>query len=82
MTGSGGSSNLIIDLTKYSNYMLTCGAVVSHVFTETSSTGLLTNTCTATYCIINAPTDEARCVGGARPFYTYIYILILNFPNG
>ena len=47
--------------------MLTCGAVVSHVFTETSSTGLLTNTCTATACIINVPTDLARYIGGARP---------------
>jgi hypothetical protein len=45
--------------------MKTCG------FTETSGTGLLSCTCTATACTIVVPTDNVRYVGGALPEFTY-----------
>ena len=71
LTGSGATSNAVLDLTLYSFYERSCGAHSTPVFSETSGTGLLTNTCTSTSCTIVVPTDSARYVGATLAEFTY-----------
>ena len=79
LKGSGGTSNIVFDLTIYTEYENSCGAHTTPVFTDTSGTGLLTCSCSSTQCTIVVPTDSARYSGATLGEFSYT--LLIQYPH-